>query len=654
MAGNAAQVQLILNAVDNASKTIAGTNSVLGEMVVTSNRLALAQHEASLAAQALTLAEDKLASNKSPAAQQQLEGAVLKARVALDQADTSVQNYAQELTRMEAVTKKAGLSMKTMNDFTAGLGFNLQQFTNPAMLAGQAVRAFADEAQRAVDQYMDYAGKVRDFSVSLGISAEEASTLIQVADDLAIEAGSLKVAFRNMIDNGIQPSIASLKDAATKYQDLEDPVKQAAFAAELFGMRAGPELIKLLKETPAAIDAMAASAENAGLVMSEKALSDAEAYRKSLDELNDSWEGWKMKAVSEWIPTLLDVTTALNANSEAAANNEEQQGSLFDQLLRSIDAMDWALVVLHALQNAEAADVKETGALANKMGELGESTEEADFDVRLLKTGLDREAEAAYAAATAAERAQAATDALAQASSDTAAALGDVVAAQRGVAEAEQAWLEGTAQDVAGILENELGPGSERYAEGLEIIDDVMGTGLADQKEFEDAQSQIAQDFADGKINGEEFRTKLGELKESWMPLNEQIREANDLLWLTNLKYAALKDKEVHLTMYVEWINNGSPNPPGGGGGGGPTPDGGVNDETGETEGEGGWGDETGSGGQTFGKPGSGGSGGSGNIIVNVYPPAGASTTEIANQVIGILNQQVRAARTSGKAAQGI
>ncbi|RPH75950.1 hypothetical protein EHM76_00465, partial [bacterium] len=201
-------------------------------------------------------------------------------------------------------------------------------FTELASAVGLAQKGFSIAKQvidQVVDKFVDAARQTRDFSTALGISAEEASRLIQVGDDLDINAESLKTGFRSLIDNGIQPNIASLKDLAAEYQGMTDPVKKAQFAMDLFGQRAGPELQKLLAASPQTIDDIVASAERSNLILGDDAVMAAESYRLAVDALKDSWDGLVYGAGQELIPTLVKLIDYINAQAKPGFREMETQ-----------------------------------------------------------------------------------------------------------------------------------------------------------------------------------------------------------------------------------------------------------------------------------------------------------------------------------------
>lgn len=237
-------------------------------------------------------------------------------------------------------------------DVLGGMGISLDGLANPAQLAGKALRAVYDTVKQSIDEFAAYGKQVGDVSRQLGVSAEEASKLIQVADDLEIEFGTLRIAMRTAQKDGISPTIDGLKQLAAEYQQISDPAARAAFAMDKFG-RSGIEMQKFLELAPEQIDEMAASAEAAGLVMSNEGVQAAKEYRMALDNLNDSVDGLKMRLGKEALPIFKD---AIDAMSEAVSVSSSYQNQV-DKLDAALRA---GLISQQDYNRAVYASVSET------------------------------------------------------------------------------------------------------------------------------------------------------------------------------------------------------------------------------------------------------------------------------------------------------
>src|SRR3990172_1604173 len=140
-----------------------------------------------------------------------------------DKATTTLKRVDSQLENMRGSSKRV---IGSWTELASKVTLGLQAFS-----AGKRV---FDEI---IGSTVDYAFRVDDLSRSLSINTEEASKLIQIADDLRIPIQNLQFAFRQAQLQGINPNIQGLKDLAKEYQSIVDPVAKAQFALQKFGSR---------------------------------------------------------------------------------------------------------------------------------------------------------------------------------------------------------------------------------------------------------------------------------------------------------------------------------------------------------------------------------------------------------------------------------
>lgn len=210
--------------------------------------------------------------------------------------DDAVQGLKQvdgTLANLGGETKKASLSL---TDLKSGLD-----------LASGAFNAVRDTVKSVIDPVVVYGKQVRDLSAFTGVSNEESSKLIQVADDLQIEYGTLRTAARKLVEDGLQPNIENLGKLSDEYLAIQDPVERSQFLVETFGSRAGPEMARLLEQGSAAIEGMAQEAADLGLVLDEQAVEATHNYEKALDDFDDSVLAVKIALSEGLLPAITDV-----------------------------------------------------------------------------------------------------------------------------------------------------------------------------------------------------------------------------------------------------------------------------------------------------------------------------------------------------------
>jgi len=192
----------------------------------------------------------------------------------------------------------------------SGAKLMFTEVASAVSLGGQAFSAVKGAVESVINPMVELAGQTRDLARDTGTSAKEASTMIQVADDLGISYDDLRMGAKKLNDEGIQPNVANLKILAAQYQAIPDPVKKAQFATDKFG-RSSLEMRKILELAPEAIDDMANSAEAAGLVMSEQSVKAARDYEIAVDDLSDSMMGLKLAAAEHALPAIIDLANAM-------------------------------------------------------------------------------------------------------------------------------------------------------------------------------------------------------------------------------------------------------------------------------------------------------------------------------------------------------
>lgn len=232
-----------------------------------------------------------------------------------------------------AETSGLEAGLKRTQDGIGGVMGSFTELSSAIGLVKQGAQVVGEVFSATVGKTIEYADQVRGLSQSFSITAEEASKLIQVGDDLGVSADTLKTAFRGMAQNGIAPSLDSLKALGAQYRAIQDPAERAQFALKNFG-RAGLEFSPILLADASAMDASAKSAQQTGQIMSGEAVASARAYSVAVDNLTDSWEGFVYTLSGKVIPAL---TESLNYINEHQTNVKLLQDALDSGRISQID-----------------------------------------------------------------------------------------------------------------------------------------------------------------------------------------------------------------------------------------------------------------------------------------------------------------------------
>ena len=167
---------------------------------------------------------------------------------------------------------------------------------------GAAVGGVSKFLKDAVNDTVEYATQVDNMSRLLGISAEDTSRLVQASDDLFISQEKLQAGLTAATRQGIDVSIEGLKALSEQYVSLPEGVERSEFVLKKYG-RSGAEMGKLMEIGAAGIDeATAAIAQN--MIISDRSMVEIMNYKRSVDNLNDSWQGLKYSIGQEVIPSL--------------------------------------------------------------------------------------------------------------------------------------------------------------------------------------------------------------------------------------------------------------------------------------------------------------------------------------------------------------
>lgn len=227
-----------------------------------------------------------------------------------------------------------------------------------------------------IDPTMEYGKQVRDLSRLIGATPEEASKLIQVADDVLISYDTLTRSLEYGIRNGIEPSTEAMGELADEYLDIQDPIERSKWLMEKFG-RAGADLGPLMELGSKGIKELGQEAEDLGLVLDRETIQKTREYEIALDNLDDSVTALKINIGVGLIPKLSDLA---NLGAELSQINSFQEGA--DAAARFINSfvmgkeetVEYHAAMLRAVDGTE---------------ELTESTEDLTKETDALREAED-------------------------------------------------------------------------------------------------------------------------------------------------------------------------------------------------------------------------------------------------------------------------
>ena len=250
-----------------------------------------------------------------------------------------------------------------------GSSLSLTDLKSGLDLATQAFRAVKGAAESVINPTVALAKQVRDLARDIGATPEEASRLIQAADDMNVSVGTLEAGLRAAIRKGIEPTIEGMGELSDQYLSIQDPIERTKFLMDTFG-RSGAELGPLMEKGSAGIKELGDAAERAGLVMDEQAVTAARNYEIATDNLDDAILGLKISLAQELLPAINESINGITGQIEVnrLAKKAVDAGALSYEEFRQVQVKVTAgtLTTTEAIEILNAAMWKQDRAgLAN-------------------------------------------------------------------------------------------------------------------------------------------------------------------------------------------------------------------------------------------------------------------------------------------------
>lgn len=190
-----------------------------------------------------------------------------------------------------------------------------------------AMAATATAIGVAVSRAIEDVDKLNDMSVKFGIDLKNLQELKFIAGQtgtdidtlgkgvqrmakvMSAELGGAATVFDKLgisvkgVDGNLKAATQILPEIANRFASLSDPMQKAALAQELFG-KSGVELIPLLEQGGAGLDAMRQRAEELGLVLSDSAVAAIAELDDKLQELSAVGDSFAQKLAADLAPII--------------------------------------------------------------------------------------------------------------------------------------------------------------------------------------------------------------------------------------------------------------------------------------------------------------------------------------------------------------
>jgi hypothetical protein len=358
------------------------------------------------------------------------------------------------LDQLKAKTKSQGDALREQSKDVKSATMSWTDFRSMYQTVLDVVRVGQAVWQATGQKFIDYSEQVKNMSRDIGASAEEASRLIQVADDVRLSYDSMTVAMKMAQKDGIEMSVEGLAKLSDEYLKLQPGVERTQFLLDKFG-KSGMEMGKMMEQGGDSIRKMSSAIDD-GLVLTDEAIASAEEYKQSVDALSDAWDALTITMGKEVAPAVTEIVKFMTVGAKAmtgfgeAIKDAANGGQAFNE---------WAADVVNSVYGTtDAIDNLEKGER-----DLVVSTEDA-------ATGLSAEEQALKdmeaAAKAAAEKLEA-------------------------ISEANKAML-GTVEEFGGLIKNH----AEEMAAAWAQVDEAVASGNVEAiNEARAAVGQLAADY---------------------------------------------------------------------------------------------------------------------------------------------------------------
>jgi hypothetical protein len=207
----------------------------------------------------------------------------------------SVLNVIFKILKQGNADRSVIQAVKNVKDVVSQAGMVLGALGATAYAVNQAFDA-------TVGEFVRYADGIRSFADATQMGIEDASRLVNVADDLSISQESLRKAMIAAIKDGVEPSIAQLGAMSDEYLQLAPGVERGQYLLEKFG-KSGADMATLMEQGSEKIR-MLSDAVQDELVVTEDAERQLWRYKIAVDELADTWLGLKVTVGQDALPLI--------------------------------------------------------------------------------------------------------------------------------------------------------------------------------------------------------------------------------------------------------------------------------------------------------------------------------------------------------------
>ena len=206
-----------------------------------------------------------------------------------------------------------------------GMTAALEGLITPATIAAGSIVLVGGAVADMMKDWQDHVIGIGEFASVLGITTEEASGLVGIADDYDMSIGDMLTAMEKLVDAGLTPTIEGLGAAKDLIEGAEDPTKRLETAFDLLGKKGAEELIPMFDDFPDVLEDYITYMGDSEAVTDDM-YEAAKEQAGAMNELAGEWAGLKLQAAGWAAPGLTALiqllTTPFGADSAAAFINK--------------------------------------------------------------------------------------------------------------------------------------------------------------------------------------------------------------------------------------------------------------------------------------------------------------------------------------------
>lgn len=446
----------------------------------------------------------------------------------------------QARQKLEALRAEMGQG----EEKTRGLGLAWIDLQAKISIAKEAFQAVEQVYGGSVGKVMAYAEQVRQMTAVSGASAEEASRLAQVFDDLGLETSDLESAMESAARKGVVLNTEKLAELSDKYLTLQTREEKQQFLIDNMG-RSGLAYARVLEQGGQKLREMSAAIED-GNVLTDEDIAKTEALRIAQDNLGDTWQAAINTLSLGVVPALADSIEILSI-----FRNETEKGK--DGWMNYIPVLAQINYLFRLNDAILKHDAQTSQEAALGMGDLRREEErQANITKPAYTAATIAQSYATRALADALEKQKSADEASEIAAKEHAEtekqAFADLTTAQNNLTTARQNWAQGAASDIASAIDAAK-MGAEKTKEAYGIVDEVMGSNLLKQSEYKTAYEKLVTDFATKKIDAAQFKTGVENLKSTFGELDTSVENSKTKIGELQDKIDALHGKDIAINI---------------------------------------------------------------------------------------------------------